>query len=60
MSTGGPLTDVADAYLMHPSLAERAVAVFAEPDRLIDRSLRPLQKLEGLFAVRLGHEAHSR
>ncbi len=42
------------------SLAERAVAVFAEPDQLIDRSLRPLQKLEGLFAVRLGHEAHSR
>jgi hypothetical protein len=46
--------------LPHFGLADRALAVFAKPDRLIDRSPRPLQKFESFLAVWLGHEAHSR
>jgi hypothetical protein len=41
-------------------LVDRVAAFFAKPDRLIDCSLRPLQKFAGFLAEWLGHEAHSR
>jgi hypothetical protein len=57
----GALSAQAEFKLELPAfgLADRALAVFAKPDRLIDRSLRPLQKFVGFLAEWRGHEAHS-
>src|SRR3954463_3155631 len=58
----GALSAQAEFELELPALGfeDRVAAFFAKLDRLVDRSLRPLQEFAGLFAVWLGHDAHSR